>query len=80
MTKLKELLKDRNIKQQDLIKLIEDNTGFRFGRDRISRICTGKFKNYSIETAVMISEALNVPIDEIVELKNVKKLNKIEKA
>jgi hypothetical protein len=30
-----------------------------------------------METAVMISQALNVPIDEIVEITNVKKINKV---
>jgi hypothetical protein len=33
-------------------------------------------KNYRLETAVMIAEALKVPIDSIVELKNIKKENK----
>jgi transcriptional regulator with XRE-family HTH domain len=77
MTKLKSLLKEKGIRQQELIDIIEQNTGFKIGRDRISRICTGKSLNFSMETAVMISQALNVPIDEIVEITNVKKINKV---
>ena len=62
--------------------LIEKNIGwnanvlpmYNFG-DRISKITTGRMKNYSLETAVMIAEALEISVDEIVELKNIKKEN-----
>ena len=75
-TKLQRILIDKKIKQCDLIKIIKENTGFEFGKDKISRICSGKIKNVTIETAVMICEALNVKIDDIVEIKNVKKTNR----
>jgi DNA-binding Xre family transcriptional regulator len=62
--------------QGDLMRLIKDKSGFKIGRDRISKICTGRLKNYTLETAVMISEALEIPVDEIVELKEIKKVNR----
>ena len=75
MTKLDKILYDRNMSQGDLIRLIKKKSGFKIGRDRISKITTGVLTNYMIETAVMISEALNVKVDEIIELKNIKKKN-----
>lgn len=77
MTKIEVILLERNMSQGDLVRLIEKNTGFRIGRDRISKICTGRMKNYRLETAVMIAEALKVPLDSIVELNNIKKENKV---
>jgi hypothetical protein len=62
--------------QGDLMRLIRDKSGFKIGRDRISKICTGRLKNYTLETAVMISEALEIPVDEIVELKEIRKVNR----
>jgi len=76
LTKIEKILVERNMSQGDLVRLIERKSGFRIGRDRISKICTGRMKNYRLETAVMISEALKVPIDSIVELKNIRKENK----
>ena len=76
MTKLELLLQERGMSQGDLMRLIKDKSGFKIGRDRISKICTGRLKNYTLETAVMISEALEVPVDEIVELKEVRKVNR----
>jgi hypothetical protein len=63
--------------QGDLMRLIRDRSGFKIGRDRISKICTGRLKNYTLETAVMISEALEIPVDEIVEIKEVRKVNRL---
>ena len=76
-TKLEVLLQERGMSQGDLMRLIKDKSGFKIGRDRISKICTGRLLNYTLETAVMISEALDVPLDEIVELKEVRKVNRI---
>ena len=75
-TKLELLLQDRGMSQGDLMRLIRDKSGFKIGRDRISKICTGRLKNYTLETAVMISEALEIPVDEIVELKEIRKVNR----
>jgi transcriptional regulator with XRE-family HTH domain len=76
MTKLELLLQQRGMSQGDLMRLIRDKSGFKIGRDRISKICTGRLKNYTLETAVMISEALEIPVDEIVELKEIRKVNR----
>lgn len=79
MTKLENILRERNLSQGDLMRLVKQRTGFRVGRDRISKICSGVLKNYHLETAVMISEALEVPIQDIVELSNVKKENFVKR-
>jgi DNA-binding Xre family transcriptional regulator len=76
-TKLELILQERGLSQGDLMRLIRDKSGFKIGRDRISKICTGRLKNYTLETAVMISEALDIPVDEIVELKDIKKVNRL---
>lgn len=75
MTKIEKILTERNLSQGDLVRLIKAKSGFKIGRDRISKICTGKLKNYTIETAKMISEALEVTMDDIVDIQNVKKQN-----
>jgi len=77
MTKLETILMDRNMSQGDLMRLIQQRSGFRIGRDRISKICTGRLKNYTMETAVMIAEALEVSVDDIIELKDIKKSNRV---
>ena len=76
-TKLESILESRSYTQGDLMRLIEIKSGFKMGRDRISKICTGRLRNYTIETAVMISEALEVKVDDIIELHNIKKTNMI---
>jgi hypothetical protein len=78
MTKIQTILQLRNMSQGDLIRIILKKSGFKMGRDRISMICTGRLKNYTVETAVMLAEALDVPINSIVEIKNVKKENKVD--
>lgn len=75
-TKLELILQERGLSQGDLMRLIRDKSGFKVGRDRISKICTGRLKNYTLETAVMISEALEIPVDQIVELKDIRKVNR----
>jgi DNA-binding Xre family transcriptional regulator len=75
-TKIERILRERNMSQGDLVRLIKAKSGFKIGRDRISKICTGRLTNYTVETARMISEALEVPMDEIVEIENIKKNNR----
>jgi len=75
-TKIERILRERHMSQGDLVRLIKAKSGFKIGRDRISKICTGRLTNYTVETARMISEALEVPMDEIVEIENVKKNNR----
>jgi DNA-binding Xre family transcriptional regulator len=74
-TKIELILNKRDLSQTDLQRLIQDKSGFKIGRDRISKIVTGKIKNYTLETAKMIAEALDVKIDDIVELENIRKNN-----
>jgi DNA-binding Xre family transcriptional regulator len=75
-TKIEKILRERNMSQGDLVRLIKAKSGFKIGRDRISKICTGRLTNYTVETARMISEALQVPMDDIVQIENVKKNNR----
>jgi DNA-binding Xre family transcriptional regulator len=74
-TKLEKILIKRNLSQGDLRRMVQQKSGFLLGRDRVSKICTGKTLTYNLETAVMISEALGVKIDSIIECKNVRKKN-----
>ena len=48
------------------------------GRDRISKIVNGSLVNYTVETAVMIAEALGVTVNDIIEIKNVRKQNFVQ--
>lgn len=75
-TKIEQILQQRGLSQGDLMRLIRSKSGFKIGRDRISKICTGRLTNYTVETAVMIAEALEVPVGEILELKDIRKVNK----
>jgi DNA-binding Xre family transcriptional regulator len=76
LTKLDAILMERELSQGDLRRMIKRKSGFVIGRDRISKICTGKTKTYNLLTGVLIAEALDIKIDEIIELKNVRKTNK----
>ncbi len=76
-TKLEKILETRKLSQGDLVRLIKAKSGFKIGRDRISKICTGRLTNYTLETAVMIAEALEIPVDDFVEIKDVKKENSV---
>ena len=49
-TKLEQILIERGMSQGDLMRLIKQKSGFKIGRDRISKITTGRMKNYSLET------------------------------
>jgi plasmid maintenance system antidote protein VapI len=76
-TKLEKILRDRGLTQGDLQRMIKAKSGFKIGRDRISKICTGRLTNYTIETAKMISEALEISMDSFVELQDVRKTNRV---
>ena len=76
-TKIERILRDRGWSQGDLVRSIKVKSGFKIGRDRISKICTGRLTNYTVETARLISEALDVSIDDIVDIENVKKINRM---
>ena len=74
MTKLQEILDENNMTQSQLIELIQLKTGKKFGKDRISLICSGKVVNYSLSTAMTISTAIGIPMDEFVETKELNKI------
>ena len=59
-TKLKILLKKRNMTQSELYNIIKDNCKSYLGKDVISRIVNGKKQNYEIYTLLKICMALNV--------------------
>lgn len=68
VTKLFKILSDRGVSQKDLYDLIkESNNGKTVSMYILNEIVNGKRKNYNISTAILISNALNVPIDDIVD-------------
>jgi transcriptional regulator with XRE-family HTH domain len=68
VTKLYKILSDRSMTQKDLHKLIgESNNGKSISMYILNEIVNGKRKNYNINTAILISNALNLPIDDIVD-------------
>jgi len=67
MTKLRDVLKAKGISQADLIKIIKEKNGIEFDKGNMSRIINGVKTNFTIETAKIISKALGVKIDEIID-------------
>ena len=68
VTKLYKILLDRSMTQKDLYNLIiESNDGRSVSMYIINEIVNGKRKNYNISTAILICNALNLPIDDIVD-------------
>ena len=68
ITKLEQLMLDKQITQGEIIERIKKKTGIKIGRDRISRMASGTLHNYTIETAVLVADALGVKIGSIVDL------------
>ena len=66
-TKLKIILKKRNMTQSELYNIIKDNCKSYLGKDVISRIVNGKKQNYEIYTLLKICMALNVTPNQIIE-------------
>jgi transcriptional regulator with XRE-family HTH domain len=68
VTKLYSILLKRGMTQKDLYNLIiQANNGKSISMYILNEIVNGKRKNYNINTAILISNALNVPIDDIVD-------------
>jgi DNA-binding Xre family transcriptional regulator len=68
VTKLYKILLERSMTQKDLYNLIKEaNDGKSLSMYIINEIVNGKRKNYNISTAILICNALNVPIDDIVD-------------
>jgi transcriptional regulator with XRE-family HTH domain len=70
-TKLQNILNDKNLTQGDFINKVKDKFGNTFTRSYVSKICAGIITNYTLKTAIIISETLNVSVDDIVD-ENVK--------
>lgn len=66
-TKLGRILLENDMEQLDLYKLIIYKTGKTIGVDRISQIVSGKKKNYTIQTAKTICEALGITLNDLVD-------------
>jgi len=66
-TRLHRILTERGMTQTDLYNLIQAQTGKTIGRDRINRIVNGKQTNFQVDTAKVISNALGLTIDEILD-------------
>jgi len=67
ITKLAKLLMLRGMTQQELYELIKERTGQEIQLYRISTMVNGKLKNYKVSTARLLSTALQVPTDAIIE-------------
>ena len=67
-TKLAKFLIDNNISQIDLYYLIQYRTGKHIGMDRISNLVNGKKTNINIDTAKTICKALDVTLNDIIDM------------
>lgn len=59
---------DKGITQGEVIEKIKNKTGIKIGRDRISRMASGIIYNYTVETAVLVADALGVKVGQIIDL------------
>lgn len=66
-TKLATILAEKGMTQRDLQRAIFNLHGVKIGDDRISKIYTGRLKNYHTNTAILIASALDVRVDDILE-------------
>lgn len=68
VTKLYQILAERGMSQKELYDLIiSENDGNKVSMYILNEIINGKRTNYHINTAILISNALDVPIDDIVD-------------
>jgi DNA-binding Xre family transcriptional regulator len=67
MTKLRKILKEKNMSQGDLYDKIKLTCHSHLGRDVISKIVTGKKQNFEIYTLLKICVALNVTPNDLIE-------------
>ena len=67
MTKLQQLLIDKEMTQRDLQRAILEKQNVFIGDDRISKLVNGVQKNVTMKTAKLVSDTLGVKIDDIVE-------------
>jgi DNA-binding Xre family transcriptional regulator len=67
MTKLAVILAERGMTQKDLKQEILTQYGFEIGKDRISKMVSGKLTNYHVQTAKLVADTLKVKVDDIIE-------------
>jgi DNA-binding Xre family transcriptional regulator len=68
VTKLYQILAKRGMSQKDLYELIiKENNGNKVSMYILNEMVNGKRTNYHINTAILISNALDVSIDDIVD-------------
>ena len=67
MTKLQQIIENRQITQSDFIRIIKEKTGIDFDKGNLSRIVNGHKTNFTIETARILSDSLGVTLDEIID-------------
>jgi DNA-binding Xre family transcriptional regulator len=75
MTKLEQILMDKGYTQSDLQKLIYAKSGFVMSKSHISRIANGHLTDIKLSTITLMAEALDVKVDDLSELKNIRKQN-----
>jgi DNA-binding Xre family transcriptional regulator len=75
MGKLETILLEKGYTQSDLQKLIYAKSGFVMSKSHISRIANGHLKDIKLSTITLIAEALDVKVDDLNELKNIRKNN-----
>jgi DNA-binding Xre family transcriptional regulator len=66
MTKLQQLLIDKEMTQRDLQRAILEKENVFIGDDRISKLVNGVQKNVTMKTAKLVADTLGVKIDDIV--------------
>jgi DNA-binding Xre family transcriptional regulator len=66
MTKLQQLLIDKEMTQRDLQRAILEKQNVFIGDDRISKLVNGVQKNVTMKTAKLVADTLGVKIDDIV--------------
>ena len=66
-TKLSKILLQRGITQTELIEKIQQTQGVTIEKYRMSKIVSGQITNYFTTTARAIANALNLPIEDILE-------------
>ena len=66
-TKLRKMLREKNMSQKQLYFRIKERCGTPIGLDSISQIVSGKKQNYNIFTLMKICHALNCSPNDIIE-------------
>ena len=74
MTKLQKILNKKELSQGELISKISEKYGVKLTRSYVSKVCSGVITNYTVRTALMISETLEIKLDEIIDTKMKKQI------